>query len=119
MVKNLAIYATTFAILLVASSLTGNISAITIQEMQTELGDFNAAVNNLTADDFKKSRHVDKFIEGLHEKIDKISNKLEKEKLNSALRMMKGLVHLLERKLTNTAMNDLKSTMPITMAAIG
>ncbi len=113
------ITATISIVLLIASSLTSHAVAITVQECKDEVGAFKTAVNNLTSSDQKKAGKLDKFKAGLNKKIDMIVGKLDKGKLKQSLSMMKGLIDILQNRLTLSAMDTIKSVIPATMAAIG
>ena len=58
-----------------------------------------------------KPVNLDKFKEKTEKRIDKVLTQLEKGKLNRALSEMKGLIHLLEKKLTDSTMNEIESAL--------
>jgi hypothetical protein len=114
----ITVIAMAFAVLLGASSLANNAKAVTVNEAKGEVEDFKNIVHDLTSSDLKKPVNLDKFKEKTEKRIDKILEKLEKGKLNNFLHQMKGLIHLLDKKLTDSTMNEIESTMPLIMSAI-
>ena len=114
----MTLIAMAFAVLLGASSLARHAEAVTVNEAKGEVEAFKNIVNDLTSSDLKKPVNIDKFKEKTEKRIDKILEKLEKGKLNNALGQMRGLMHLLEKKLTDSTMNEIESAMPLTISAI-
>ena len=114
----MTVIAMAFAVLLGASSLASHAEAVTANEAKGEVEGVKNIVHDLTSSDLKKPVNIDKFKEKTEKRIDKILEKLEKGKLNGALGQMRGLMHLLDKKLADSTMNEIESAMPLTMSAM-
>ena len=112
------VMAITVAVLLGTSPSITHATAVTINEAKGEVEGFKTIVHDLTSSDLKKPVNIDKFKEKTEKRIDKILEKLEKGKLNGALNKMRGLMHLLDKKLADSTMNEIESAMPLTMSAM-
>jgi uncharacterized protein (DUF2267 family) len=118
--KTLAVTWMIIAALLVGVSVTAPAKAITVEQAQTEISDLSQIVDDLTSDDFKKQwgdQKIIKFKNKLDKRIDKILAKLDNGNLNVAMRMIKNVIHALDKNLDDAAMNDVESALPETMAA--
>ena len=113
------VFAVITAFVLGAYSVVNHASALTTEQVNSELSALGTSVDQLTTADLaKQSADLDNIKKDLHKDIEKISSELDKDRVDASLKMIKSMFHGLEDQLTESALNGLKSTMPTTTAAI-